>query len=642
MNSIINKLNIINDVQLEVYNIPINDNNILSLYSSIRLQKNNRIDEVYSYFSNFVIEQLDDFIINQNDYLENINQNAIGYFCTHIVPLFDKMNIEIKKYQQLYRFDSLQGNVSIYRKLYDILINLFCQHAIINIIIFDIKLIKPYLEPICKYPCHYKQILDVTFDKYFIKTIPTFEKNITNYSEADLYARKLDQFIEMELTTTNFNNKNNYNFMNDINISTYLSTIYHDNFNNNLLTTNYAFTHVKKHLHRQVTDYIGSPEDDTVLTFDTINALLKNKSKIIMFDRNIVGKSLNDKIIKKLNKYFNEHMDEYINNLHDSKYKIVDSSMSNIISKGILNFLINKIYLEQFSTIDDRMEYLISLMVCVDREKLKQQLNNYEENKSLLVDLKSININVENEYNNLNKFNDINDEKLYDLTKLKLQICESPTSDKEKIVYIANQLEIYDKILQTYYKTKYKRRDMTISYSKSIATIGYNGFDITGSLFAISILYVIDELKYPTIRNVMRKIASNNNDIEYVETFLIQMQKNGYIELKDNMYHIGNFEQDIVMTDDVKVNNNVVQLNVDNNDLPSYSKPHIMACHVVRVLKQHSEKWLNIDEIYNLLLESLTIITFTKTNVQDCCNKLVKTCDIRQKEDMYQFTLHKN
>ena len=160
MNVIIDKLNIINPIDLDLYNqsLDVDDStNILYLYSSIRLTDGNKIEELDDIFKKYVNQQLEIIFVDVELLVNEEKKEKLTLFLTTVKTRIDM-------YKSLYKFLQLQGDISIYNRLLDIVFNTLCEHNVMKSFIRVIGDLKTTILQQCNNVRYHTQIINKLFE----------------------------------------------------------------------------------------------------------------------------------------------------------------------------------------------------------------------------------------------------------------------------------------------------------------------------------------------------------------------------------------------------------------------------------------------------------------------------------------------
>lgn len=259
---------------------------------------------------------------------------------------------------------------------------------------------------------------------------------------------------------------------------------------------------------------------------------------------------------------------------------------------------------------------------------LNDKITNMKNNILLNKELYNLSVNIKQKYAKLHDFNTDN-------VKINPKIMNVDITyvDVLKTVekYNLNQtLTAYENVFNVFYKEKYPERDFSISHMKSVATITYNNYQITGPLICINILMIIYESSNATIEYIMRELTTDNT-IDEISDIIIKMQKLDYIKYQNHKYHIGNFSCDTVIDINKKTRE------VKNE--PEKDFTVIVSCYVMKVLKQNSTKFFTINEITNEIYNKYPDISCDEVSVEFSCNHLSHQKTIQMKNETYCYKL---
>jgi hypothetical protein len=265
---------------------------------------------------------------------------------------------------------------------------------------------------------------------------------------------------------------------------------------------------------------------------------------------------------------------------------------------------------------------------------LNKKINNYVESNENQIEFRALKVTVNNKYAKLHAFN-MNENRTYDLNIVNFECHDVNNINKDINMKLHTDINYYVATFNAYYEKKYKLRNYCVSREKSIITVEFNGFTISGNINCINIMMIIFNHPNSTITNILQTLSMTDEDINSISDIIINLQKCNYINYDKihNIFNIPQFNKNIVI-DLTEIHNDMI---VDDN------LPNIAKCYIIKMLKSASTSSFNIDEIYNHLL-SLKInefSKFSKNDTFDAVNKLLSKHIVKYDEvdDKYAYSI---
>lgn len=581
MENLINKLGLIDhDIEKHKYDesedMCVEQENIHNLYISILLSKTRRMDDLDLAFRTYIDEQLKCLLEKE------INSDNLTSFFETIIKRIQYYTIVYKTIPVIYKnipFD-------IHDYLYDILSLILSENKIFikqlsNIVNIASSIIKKIFPQ--KYKTRiFEQILNqmksvieeqltsedttIHFDYFLtihdiINKILVLEYELCGFKSSNSKFKKLFKYSELFHTEM------------DLNKLTY--------FCKKLMTSYPTYVETFKNAFIDYIKKLSKYNFNFFLKMSELYCELFNESQ-----------QLKDTLIKIFDD--EDFQDKYFDYLIKKSYN--KNGIKHILP--YCKFLVKKIRLiimDNYKSYNhDECQNINNLLNILpfDISDINEYLKMKKENEQIIDDLKNIDINFISKYNTLSSYN--KSENKIDVDKLKIEIKEVDTISNK--CYISDSLQQYVSTLEKYYNTKYSHKKLTVDYNASMATVEYNDYKITGSLIVITILQCISELKTPTIKNLMAILTSeqNNNDyIDYISKYIIELQKQNIIDFVNNIYIINTFDKDIII--DINFDSKKCK-NVEKQS--TESKEIVLKCHIIKFIKTTVKTY---KEIYNNL-----------------------------------------
>jgi hypothetical protein len=342
-----------------------------------------------------------------------------------------------------------------------------------------------------------------------------------------------------------------------------------------------------------------------------LDYMIEKIEKIINKDKYLLDYIINSLLIitNKLTEnninYLNDIMNIYTTciNLTENKNKFMDEFYKNIqkYDIGCENLNLLKRYLENFKCNIENTQY---------------------NNIKTLIHYLGLNIKFKNEMNEIKITNNMNIDN--DMKKCNFLIIKKLKNNiKTYNIKIPNEINIYIKSLEKYYKLKLPYQKIMWIYEESYITLNYINnninYGITGSIIPISILYIINDKK-PSLNEIYENLCNNdinhdsNNDLRNnINNYLLILLNMNIIQKIDNNYKMNIINQNYNIKNIILNNNN--NNNNNNNKIEKiYDYNNTIDCYIIKILKPQingltiNEILININNVniyFNINIEQL-------------------------------------
>ena len=609
------------------------------------VNKMKKITKLFNYL--YLRKNIKDININNYDY--NYNETLINIFYGEILFNTNKTIIIEKIIQPIINNTSNEHIECAYNLLISLLFHIpvrnisYYHHALIDIfyteiekvfksnislnyddLILDFELIERLNKYINKLTCNSN-----------IKTIERLNKNvdkITYNSNIKTILNKLpiiSILSKLNLTKDKINN-DYYNIIKYMNINNY-----------NIEFINYMES-IIKNIEKSFIITLDKYKDCNLFLDFAIICEIFN----ILYDyskNDIEPYSIHNNIIKSCENIFNqdENFIKYIvvsliilkKKLNDYKKDIIEQIVSNItkiILKShkthyFLNILYNSIDIFfKYDINDETINYLNLIMINFNNsddtnyDKIIKYLDEININKDFNKELKSITINSNYpiDYNICNTI-----------------ISKNKWKDKHKYnLCIPNEILVYLKTYEEYYKLKYVYKNIEWSLENSFIDIELNDFVISGNIIQISILFIVSNKKSISLDDLISELIISNNDIKTIN--IIKKNIDILLTYKIILENNNNIEFGIIYKN---INLNLNEENIINQKkIDTFDINNTIDCYIIKILKV-----LPLGLQFNDLLKTInlknTYFQIKDKNLLPRLEYLIKKDYILLKEEYYVY-----
>ena len=359
-----------------------------------------------------------------------------------------------------------------------------------------------------------------------------------------------------------------------------------------------------------------------------VNKILSNNDLII----NINKMLLQDEFLK----YILYGLDYYISNVKDIKdidglmkffklYPNKDIFINNYL-KYYKSRIFNNIKLCKISYDYIKKElYLANIIIDVcDIYNLKKDLINFNKEIKYYFDNKNIINNLKVNYNDINnKYSNI--DKNIDMTISNFLLFDNNNDINVIFENIPVELQLYCNVGVKYFDTYILTKKISIDILKSSIILQFNNYDIICNLLHASILFSItDNIK---LNDIIIKLNVKNNDI--FNEHINNLKNNNIISIdENNIVVINNINNDINVFNDINVIKKIDNNKQEINNIES-NREAIYDCYIIKILKEFynidNKKYIHYDEILSKLKIKLNNILVIDNNdlFEKRLNKLI-------------------